>query len=175
MQKWTVIIILSVYATSQLCSVLVYHFRSAIHSFYYYKQQASMQEGKQEKMEIVLSRSEYKEARRDEKEVDINGALYDIGSIAFNSDKVYLEVVRDDHETHFLRILDQLISLPVRNQNPTDNENLLWTWLLKIYVPGDRTRNILPATCYALIHPARNEMFVSAIAIQPPAQPPEIS
>ena len=174
MRKWAVIIVLSVYAVSQLCSALLCHYRSAIHSLFYTRQQLRIKNNETETKGLIMSVSDFDKAKREKKEIEINGILYDIASLHISNNKVYLQIVTDEEENNCMKIIDSLAASTDQNQNSTSTkETLIWKWLFKIYssenkMPVSQLANQPGITYYSI-----KEIFISTPFINIPGQPPD--
>jgi hypothetical protein len=72
-----------------------------------------------------MSITDYRNAKEDEKEIEVNGILYDIVAVRFDGDKVCLKAIKDEGETNCLEKFDSFASLMKKNGSPqTADENI---------------------------------------------------
>jgi hypothetical protein len=86
---------------------------------------------------LKLTKKEYEEARVDEHEVKVHGKMYDIARIRVKGDSLIISALHDEKEDNLMALLGEIISKPLRNDQPVPLSVIQFITLSYVLPPGN--------------------------------------
>jgi hypothetical protein len=97
---------------------------------------------------IKLSNEDYKKAKVDEHEINVDGKMYDIARMYTKADTVFVYGVHDKAEDNLLAFLDKILTLPLKDKN-SPNQVLKFTslaFIVPVVLQHTTIRCVIPVT-----------------------------
>ena len=133
MKKTVFIIVVSIYGISQFGVILIPNMQPIVHAICYYQFSSEKNADSKDSL-LILDSSSYIKAKTDDREVFLNGSLYDIKSIRKIGSTFSLCITKDVDETKWYGFFEDLLNQIKRNQHSQHpiNKNLL-KWMFSLY------------------------------------------
>ena len=174
MRNLAVTTMLLIYLTSQVGSVFMYYYRPVIHAISQVRQQRRMRENHVALKDVTLTIAEYKASIYEEKELKLNGTLYDVKKIVFKGHFVRLQLLEDKQETNLLNSYRSFLHAFHQQEQSQKKSFHTWSWLQKIYSCEDDLN--LPFICSTQeLKISLVNTFIPPHFLSQPGQPPELN
>lgn len=174
MRKLTVIVLLGIYAATQLGAVFFSFYQPVVHAISFSMQQQRMRSLSIVLKDTVLRESVYRESIVERDEIRLNGVLYDVRNIHLANGYAHLKLLQDDNETQWLETFSHFADSFRRHQSTPDGKTLnVCKWLLKIYCFGNQEIQSALPVCLLPELATLGTSKLNAAFLPAPAEPPE--
>ncbi|MGE5108739.1 MAG: hypothetical protein ACM3H8_14440 [Sphingobacteriales bacterium] len=178
MKKLSAILLLSVYALTQIGSIAWYYYKPIAHAYFSHLQQLRNTSGKQgsDLISIFIDKNRFAELKRENKEIVFDGFLYDIKETVIENDIVHLLLKKDKAETKWTNHYQSISNLLNKHSNSKSPGTVKTSAIfLVLYHPNESKINFGLLTEIQLKHIAVSTNQYSSPIISLLSPPPKVA